>query len=465
MDRNTLPTLMELAAKSLMSNEPAGVYALEVLPKHLFIQLFTTAFLDRRKKMLKEIVRVWPFQCLHIGTLNIGESPYEVLEAMVDGLQFLPVQNTSSGTSKLKILDLRQTMECGITCYYRARHPFCFQSCVYSQHSIHGIEESQHRARCLGMGTSESEPVNNPIELLVDISFNRNCRAKQFIFFIKRKVAQSFGSLHVCCRNLIIDNMPLQRRSLRMIDPACINHLEVIRAHLRNVTILFPHLTHLESLRLTNRPFQSCQGRNFNIFLTWLGKLEVLQDLSLSFFGLKDKLHKLLRVLQPQLDTLTLSFCQLSSRDVTVLSQSSQVTNLKRLNLSNNHIFQEVNEPFLTLLERVSGTLQHLELTNCQITDSILSALLRPLSRCSKLYAFRFSFNPISMPALTNFMQQLTTWMNIRYVIYPIPLHCYEQGLFHVSLNRQKLEEVQTQMKLLLQAAKREDLCWSTNSE
>ncbi|XP_004606462.1 melanoma antigen preferentially expressed in tumors-like [Sorex araneus] len=465
MDRNTVPTLMELAAKSLMSNEPAGIYALEVLPKHFFIQLFTTALLDRQKKMLKEIVRVWPFQCLHIGTLNIGESPYDILEAMVDGLQFLPVQNTSSGTSKLKILDLRQTLESEITCYYRAKYPFCFQSCVYSEHSIHKKEEAQHRVRRLGMGTSESEPVNKPIELLLDISFSRTWRAKKFIIFIKSKIEQSSGSLHLCCRNLQIDNMRVHPRSLRILDPACINHLEVNRAHLRNVTILFPHLTHLESLKLTNRPFQSCQGRNFNIFLIWLGKLEILQDLSLSFFGLRDQLHKLLRVLQPQLDTLSLSFCHLSNDDITVLSQSPQVTNLKRLNLSNNQIFQDFNEPFLTLLERVSGTLQYLELTNCQITDSVLSALIGPLSRCSKLHVFSFSFNPISMSALMNFVQHLTTWMTLRYVVYPIPLHCYEQGIFHVNLDQQKLAEVQTQLKLMLKAIKREDMHWSTYPE
>lgn len=95
MDQNSIPTLLELAAECLMSNESAGIPALEVIPKHLFIQLFTTALLGEHKKMLKAIVRVWPFYCLHIGSLN-AESPYDILRVLVDGLQFLPIQNTTS---------------------------------------------------------------------------------------------------------------------------------------------------------------------------------------------------------------------------------------------------------------------------------------------------------------------------------------------------------------------------------
>ncbi|XP_055981651.1 melanoma antigen preferentially expressed in tumors-like [Sorex fumeus] len=465
MDKESLPTLLELAAKSLMSNESAGNHALQVLPKHLFIQLFTTAFLGRHKKMLKAIVKVWPFQCLHIGTLNIGESPYDILRVLVDALQFLPAQDTSSGGSKLRILDLRQALDCEITCYYKAKYPFCFQSCVYSQHSILNIEENEHSVRCLGMGASESGSVSarKPIELLVDISFTCTVRTKRFISFVKSKVDQSSGSLHLCCRNVQIDNICMHTKSLRILDPVCINQLEVNRVHLRNITTLFPQLIHLNSLKLTAIPFQSCEGRNFSIFLNWLEKLDILQELCLSSFGFTDQLHRLLRILKPQLTTLSLSLCRLSNRDVTDLHESSQITHLKHLNLSSNSIFREDPSPFLTLLEKVSSTLQHLEINNCKVTDSVLSALLPVLSRCSQLHVFSFSLNPISMPALMNFLQQLTSWVKLRYVICPVPLHCYEQGNFQVILNQQKLAEVQEQLKMMLKVAKREDMYWSTS--
>lgn len=95
MDGRAVPTLLDLAIKSLLSNEPAAIQALDELPRDIFVPLFTSAFLGRQKEMLKSMVQIWPFYCLHVGVLNVEESPYEILEAMVDGLHLLPAQNSS----------------------------------------------------------------------------------------------------------------------------------------------------------------------------------------------------------------------------------------------------------------------------------------------------------------------------------------------------------------------------------
>lgn len=71
MDRKTTCTLLELAAKSLLSNELAAIHALDELPRALFVPLFIPAFVGRHKEILKAMVRVWPFRCLHIGTLSV----------------------------------------------------------------------------------------------------------------------------------------------------------------------------------------------------------------------------------------------------------------------------------------------------------------------------------------------------------------------------------------------------------
>ncbi|XP_004611754.1 melanoma antigen preferentially expressed in tumors-like [Sorex araneus] len=467
MDQKSVNTLLELAIKTLLSNEPAAIRALDEIPRDLFVPLFTTAFRGRQTEVLEAMVKVWPYHCLHIGTLNIQEPPYEILEAMVDGLQFFHAQNSLSWASKLRILDLRQDCDCGIVCTYRTKYPFCFQSCAYSQHSNLKVTEAQNNVRCLEVVNSESEPLlaREPIELLVDISFNSTLRTKQFLSFLKIKIEQSFGSLHLCCRNLQIDNLSAHTNSLQILDLSCIDHLEVNQGHLKKVTTLLPQLIHLNSLSLNDVPFKCCKGRHFKIFLTWLGKMNNLDELNLSFFCLKDQLHKLLRVLRPQLDTLSLSFCYLSKRDITVLSRSSQAMHLKLLNLSNNQIFWEVYEPLQTLLERVSGTLQYLELNNCQITDSLLSAITPALSQCSHLHIFSFACNPITMTALMNLLPHLAALVELKCVIYPIPVDCYEQWNFNGILNQQKLAAVQTQLKLMLQVAKREDMYWTTFPE
>ncbi|XP_036127608.1 melanoma antigen preferentially expressed in tumors-like [Molossus molossus] len=466
MNQKATATLLELAAKCLLSNEPAAIHALGELPRDLFVPLFIAAFLGRHMKVLKEMVRVWPFHCLHIGTLSAEETYYEILEAMVDGLQILPAQNSSTWKPKLRILDLRQDPDCETTCSeVTTTFPFCFQSCVYSQHSIFKIEEAQHNVRCLKIINSESELHSawEPMELLVDLSIGGTLRTKQFLSFLQSKVEQSFGILHLCCRGLQIDNISADKSTLKFLDVGCIDHLEMDQADLNEITNLLSQMIHLNSLSLSNIPLKSCKRRNFRNFLIFLGKLGNLQELSLSSFCLKNQLHKLLRVLPPQLDTLYLPYCELSNRDVTALSQSFQATHLTLLNLSNNQIFSEGYEPFQILLEKVSGTLKLLELNHCLITDSTLSAVLPALSHCSHLRVLSFVFNPISMPMLMSLLQHLTSLMELKHVIYPVPVHCYEQWDFHSSLNQRKLAEVQAQLKVMLQAAQRDDMNWTTS--
>lgn len=199
---------------------------------------------------------------------------------------------------KLRILDLRQDLDCETTCLETGTtFPFCFQCCIYSRHSILKLEEARHSVRCLGIVNSESElqSAQEPMELLVDLSLSDTLRAKQFLSFLRSKVEQSVGSLHLCCRDLQIDKMSAHRSILQFLDLGCVDHLDVGEADLSEVTTLLARTIHLDSLSLYNIAFKSCQRKNFRTFLNQLGRLENLQKLILSFFHLTDQLHKLLR--------------------------------------------------------------------------------------------------------------------------------------------------------------------------
>ncbi|KAI5937097.1 T-complex protein 11 X-linked protein 2 [Manis javanica] len=147
---------------------------------------------------------------------------------------------------------------------------------------------------------------------------------------------------------------------LQFLDPRCIDHLEVDLTHFREVNSVLAQTAHLYSLCVSNIRFTCFAERYFQTFLNCLGKLDNLQELDLFALFLRDRLHRLLRVLPPQLEKLNLSFCGLSNKDVTILSQSSLATHLRQLNLSHNQIFSEAHEPFQTLLERASGS-SHLD--------------------------------------------------------------------------------------------------------
>ncbi|DAA13111.1 melanoma antigen preferentially expressed in tumors-like [Bos taurus] len=468
MDQKITATLFELAAKSLLSSEPIVMHALEKIPGGLFVPLFSTAFLGGHKKILKAMVRVWPFHCLHLGSLKTQESYYDILEAMIDGLPIPPAQNSSSRGHKLRILDLRHRSNCKITCsHVRITFPFCLQSCKYSRHAVRNLENTQHRARCLEIGNSgsEVESAQETMELLVNISLSNTLRAQQFLTFLCNKVEQSSGFLHLCCRDLRINRMSTNRHILQILDLGCINHLEMDQAFLNEIITLFAGMIHLHSLSLSNIPFRSYKGRNFRFFLILLGQLENLQELRLSFFYLRDQLHKLLRVLPPHMDALCLPFCGLSIRDVSFLSQSSQATQLRVLNLNNNNFFSEAYEPFQALLEKVSGTIQRLEINNCMMTDSTLLAIIPTLNQCVHLRVFNFAFNPITMPVLKSLLQRLTSLPRLRHVIYPVPVHCYQEQNFYHSLNRQKLAEVQAQVKAMLHMLHQDHVQWATYSD
>ncbi|XP_062940808.1 leucine-rich repeat-containing protein 14-like [Cynocephalus volans] len=361
MDQKTPATLLELATKSLLSNEPAAIHALEELPRDTFVQFLTAAFLGGHKKVLKAMVRIWPFPCLHVGTLRVCESQYDNLEAMIDGLQILPAQISS----------------------FRYRQ---------------------------------------------------------------------------------IDKMPVCECVLQFLDMGCIDHLEVDEIYLNEITTFLAQMTHLHRLSMSHIPFTSFMRRSFETFLNHLVQMDTLQEISLSYCH-THRLHKLLRCLPPQLDALYLSFCRLSNRDITVLSQSPAATHLRLLSLSNVEISWELSESFQTLLASVSGTLEYLQITSCLITDSTLTAVIPALSRCSHLCVFSFASNPITMRVLTSLLQHLTNLTELKRVIYPVPVHCYEQLHDLSSLNQQKLSEVQAQLKAMLQAVKRHDMLWTTSPE
>lgn len=115
-------------------------------------------------------------------------------------------------------------------------------------------------------------------------------------------------------------------------------------------------------------------------------------------------------------------------------------------------------QPFETLLVNVSGTLQYLEINHCHISDSVISVILPALTQCTHLRVLDFASNPITMAVLVNVMHSLVHLKNLKYVIYPIPVHCYGRWNFQGSLDRQKLVIVQLQLKAMLQLAERNDM-------
>lgn len=84
------PTLLELAAHSLLSSEASPIPALEEFTADLFSPLLRAAFAKAHKKALKALVQVWPFPFLRLGSLLVQWPNRESLQAVLGGLEAFP---------------------------------------------------------------------------------------------------------------------------------------------------------------------------------------------------------------------------------------------------------------------------------------------------------------------------------------------------------------------------------------
>ncbi|XP_050997803.1 melanoma antigen preferentially expressed in tumors-like [Acomys russatus] len=459
MDFNEPPTLFDTAIQCLLHHEPLAIQALQEIPGELFVPLFTAAFKGRHEKILSAMVKSWPFFCLHVGPLSMQEAQHKLWKVMVESLQLFPAENPAFRSPKLRILDLTQHPGCKTKCpVITTTCTPCLRCCAYSERSLMKVE-----SQC---SSSSSEPEGQSpkttMELLVSLSLDSAFRENEFFALLLSKVEQSLGSLHLCCRDLRIKNLSECRWALSHLDLKCVSHLAVVKASLTNVVSLLKHAVNLDSLSLSKITCRSFKGRTFRNFLCQLRGMDHLKELSLSSFCLTDHLEHVLRVLSADLDFLQLPFCELSYSDFKFLSQCPQVNHLKLLDISNNSMYWDDCVPFYCLLENLCGTLQHLAINHCLLTDATLSILAPALSRCSQLRLFSFSSNPITMPMLRRILEYLTSMTQLKYVIYPIPVHCYGRWQDRGSFDPQKLGAVNAQLKIMLQEAKRDDMTWMT---
>ena len=96
MDAKNPKTMFDLTIQCLLRHESAAIQALEDIPRNLFVPLFIAAFKGGHKKILSEMVKVWPFYCLHLGTLTVQDPQHELQKAMIENLPVCPSKNSAS---------------------------------------------------------------------------------------------------------------------------------------------------------------------------------------------------------------------------------------------------------------------------------------------------------------------------------------------------------------------------------
>uniref|UniRef100_A0A8C6CXP1 Melanoma antigen preferentially expressed in tumors-like n=1 Tax=Moschus moschiferus TaxID=68415 RepID=A0A8C6CXP1_MOSMO len=442
--------LLNLAGKSLLTYEALAISALEHLPIELFPPLFMEAFCGRHRKTLKALVQAWPFVCLPLGGLM--QTPHlGTLQAVLDGLDVLLTQKDHPRKCKLRVLDLRNTGQD----FWR----------MWSGSSVH-VSSSSSMASVAEDGSRIEKPLA-PFEVFTELHLKERTM-NEFLTYLLKWVEQRDPFIHLCCKKLKIVSFPMDNimKVLSMVRLDCIQELHVnCTWHLSTLAMIAPllgQMSNVQKLFVSHihlpDPEEWNEQHIVKITSQFL-RLHHLQDLYLeSPFYLEGYLISLFlpRCLMNPLDNLSITHCLLADSDLTHLSQSLNISQLKSLNLSGVTMTYSSPELLPALMEKVSATLQELYLEQCGIRDSHLEAILPALSHCFQLTSFSLRGNLLSMPIMEKMLRHTSELPSLSRELYPIPQESFSsQGIFQPG----RLAQCQTELLEILKDLGREQDC------
>uniref|UniRef100_G1QBI1 Uncharacterized protein n=1 Tax=Myotis lucifugus TaxID=59463 RepID=G1QBI1_MYOLU len=425
MSIRTPPTLLELAAKSLLRDQASAIAALEYLPANLFPYLFVMAYHGgHRPQLLKAVAQAWPFTVLPLGVLRHlfpDHAPTRAmgLKAVFDALEVLLAQEVRPRRCKLRVRDLRNTGANFWDMWLRVSARNCSPTGPVTVHSS---------------SPNMKHPLA-PLEVFLDLNFNEKDQ-DEFFMHIIQWAQQREGLVHLCCKALRISEVPFQRvrRILDRVQLDCIQEVKVNCTWdlptLGTFALYLGQMSNLQTLYLPHiyvlgeRQKQEEQ-RSFSQFLSQMLRLRHLRELDMdSPSFLRGRLDQMLRCLQTPLNKLCLTYCQqLTHSDLTHLFQCPNLRQLKILHLLGLSL-ADFSEPLRALLEAVAPTLQDLGLDKCEMADSQVEAILPVLSRCHQLRKFTISINNFPVATVEKLLRHTTGLHSLEVEVYPVPLEC-----------------------------------------
>ncbi|KAI4536764.1 hypothetical protein MG293_012967 [Ovis ammon polii] len=423
MSAQTPPRLVDLAGRHLLRADDLDFPTLESLPTELFPPLFLEAFTGYRTETLKAMVQTWPFVRLPLGALI--ELPHVgPLQAVLEALDVLLAQKVRSRRCKLRVLDLRNTGQ-------------SFWS-MWSGASSYGCSGS--RMAAVAEPRSTTKQPSTPLKVFIDLCLKKRT-LDNFLTYFLRWVEQRKTSVHLCCKKLKIVSMPMDNivKVLSMVQLDCIQEVQVSctwnLSTLATFAPLLGEMSHLQRLRLSHvhvSAFKKQEHGHVVQITSQFRRLGHLRDLHLeSPSFLEGCLDQMLRCLKSPLDSLSITKCWLRDSDLTHLSQSPDISQLKSLDLSGVTMTDFRPELLQVLLEKVAATLQDLDLDVCGITDSQLEACLPALSRCSQLRSVSLCGNLLSTAGMEKLLRHTAVLPCLRQERYPAPQESYKDlGVF-----------------------------------
>ncbi|KAM4872303.1 PRAME family member 12-like isoform 2-T2 [Thomomys bottae] len=449
------PTLVQLAARSLLRNQALAISALEDLPVELFPPLFKEAFAKRCTEALKALIQAWPFPCLPLGAL-MEASDLEALQVALDGLDRLLALKVWSRRWKLQVLDLRN-LHHNFWKLWAGDEPYICPSQAKTKRQTSPAEEN-------GAGM-EAKP---PLKVLVDLSL-RQTTLDPFFSYLLLWVEQRKALVQLSCKKVKIITPHIHRVKsiLEKLQLGCVEEVEVncnwTLSSLATFATYLSRMGNLRSLLLSHVHRASSiapeeQERLVLQFTSQFAHLACLQELSMdSMCFLEGRLHQVLRCLRTPLQSLSITDSRLSESDLACLSQSPSIRQLSDLNLSGVRMTRFSPEPLRVLLESVAATVKTLDLEDCGIQDAQLTAILPALSRCSSLTTFNYLRNPVSVTTLEALLVHTVHLSHLSLEMYSTPLEVYgPQG----AQEQWRLNQLRDELMMMVESVRQSRTIW-----
>ncbi|KAL1765459.1 PRAME family member 8-like, partial [Sigmodon hispidus] len=438
----TPPTLVQLSIKSLLRDEALMISVLKFLPTKLLPEILKEALADKCTNILRAVVHAWPFPCLPAGTLM--KTPcLETLIALLDVLDMVITENIYSRRLEFQVLDLTDM-----------HHAMWSNKTITHEEdsSLHAMMKKQPVEIC------PKSCVEKPFMLVTDMELlntsPHQCDKYLFYWFLQRK-----HSIHLCCRRLFIftSSVNFTMEFFKNIHLECILQLWLFNLSPEFMKCLFPYLGMMKNLHTLileemYQPFSSDASTVqewISIFLSRLSNFHCLKNLDLNdIYFLTGCLEEWLRHIKMPLETLSITDCRLLQSDLDCLSQCPNICELRHLKLSSVDLSDLCLKSLGVLFERIKGTLQSLELEECEMSDSHFNTILPALSQCSQLTKVNFYHNNISLLTLKKLLLHTDKLRNLTHEMYPAPLECYNK----FTILREKFQELCPPLMNILKA-------------
>ncbi|XP_051827191.1 leucine-rich repeat-containing protein 14-like [Antechinus flavipes] len=467
-------TLSFLSAQQLVKDEEAMCEMLESVPCIVYDVLFKVAYRENKTKLLCDMVMTWPYSQFKFQkllqtcwcssrsssrncqecweSLDYNESTGNKIKAIIGGGLRYIWKVTMNNSQQLPRRILKQMDMTGLvssdTCWDRNLMILWTHSIDAFRNYNSSQQQTDDPQNQRGDQMAEGSPVSTKethVALLVDLQLT------SFLWeFLKEILENNTNNyLHLKCRNFCTSYTFLRDyvKCFALLDSLAICRMDLrySKITLMDSKWLMSQLTTLQSLQSLFLPsFRIDEKKNaalaqktdIQILAAELGKLKHLRELSIHCLCLSDLVEYLLRDLPYSLESLQLSYCSLTEKDLSYMAQSHHSAHLIKLGLSGNRLKEQLDS-FLKLLKSVSNSLKWLNITKCGLNDINFYETSSYLYSCTNLSHLGLYGNPLSKRSLTAFLEPSPhKLLNMKIISVPIFLDCYRNLPQHLSYLR-----------------------------